>query len=54
MLNRAVEDLNHISAKDTEPKRFGRNITLIVSPFPVNKRKMKYGEPVVESSEAEE
>lgn len=40
----AVEDLKHIGTPDAEPRQVGRNITVIVSPLPSNKRVLKYNE----------
>lgn len=47
-MRRAVTDLAHIGHPDNEPKLVGRNIIVMMTPVPANKRKMKYnveGEP---------
>lgn len=46
VVKRAIADLTHVSVKDTEPKLAGRNITMILSPLPANKRKLKYNTDV--------
>lgn len=43
-VKQAVEDLKHIGTPDAEAKQVGRNITLILSPVPANKRVLKYNE----------
>lgn len=42
VVNRAVKDLDHIAQPDTPPRLVGRNITMIMSPLPANKKKLKY------------
>lgn len=44
-VNEAVKQLNHIGTPDADPKRVGRNITLIISPVPSTRRVLKYNEP---------
>ncbi len=51
-VNTAVETLNHVGTPDAPPKLVGRNITMIVSPLPENKRQLKYA--LEEDEEAEE
>lgn len=41
-VNRAVKELEHIGQPDSPPKLVGRNITLIMTPLPENKRKLKF------------
>jgi translation initiation factor IF-3 len=41
-ITRAVNDLNHVGHPDNEPKLMGRNIIIMMSPLPANKRKRKY------------
>lgn len=43
-IKRAVTDLGHIAHPDNEPKLMGRNIIIMMSPLPANKRKLKYNE----------
>ena len=45
VVKRAVKDLDHIGSNESEPRRAGRNITLIVAPLPANKRQLKYNDP---------
>lgn len=42
IVNRAVEDLNHIAKPDSDPRRVGRNITLTLSPLPANKKRRRW------------
>jgi translation initiation factor IF-3 len=41
-IKRAVSDLLHISHPDNEPKLMGRNIIVMLTPLPANKRKLKF------------
>jgi translation initiation factor IF-3 len=41
-IRRAILDLNHIGHPDAEPRLMGRNINVMVSPHPANKRKLKW------------
>lgn len=41
-IRRAIADLEHIGHPDNEPKLVGRNIIVMMSPHPANKRKRKY------------
>lgn len=50
-VKQAVESLNHIATPDAEPKRVGRNITMILSPLPSNRRSLKYNEPEADNDE---
>lgn len=48
VVRRAVQDLAHISTNENEPRRVGRNITLVLAPLPASKRKRKLTQPHVE------
>jgi len=48
-MRRAVSELGHIGHPDNEPKLVGRNIIVMMTPVPANKRKLKYN---VEGDEA--
>jgi len=41
-IKRAVADLAHIGHPDNEARLMGRNIIVMMSPLPANKRKLKY------------
>lgn len=41
-IRRAIKDLDHIGTPDNEPRLIGRNIIVMMSPLPVNKRKLIY------------
>jgi translation initiation factor IF-3 len=41
-IRRAVNDLLHVGHPDNEPKLMGRNIIVMVTPLPANKRKLKF------------
>ena len=41
-IRRAIAELDHIGTPDNEPRLVGRNIIVMMSPLPVNKRKLKY------------
>ncbi len=41
-VNKAVEELSGVGTPDSEPRLVGRNVTLILSPLPSNKRKLKF------------
>ena len=45
VIKRTVDDLEHIGTPDSEARLAGRSVTIIVSPLPENKRKLKYNEP---------
>lgn len=42
VLKRIVVDMEHIATPDFEPKLVGRNMTLMFTPLPANKRTRKY------------
>jgi translation initiation factor IF-3 len=41
-IRRAVNELAHMGHPDNEPKLIGRNIIVMMTPVPANKRKLKY------------
>lgn len=43
-IKRAVNDLAHIAHPDNEGRLMGRNIIVMMSPLPANKRKLKFNE----------
>lgn len=45
VMKRAVADLAGMGTPDSEPKLIGRNIHVMLTPLPVNKRKPKFHEP---------
>ena len=45
VMKRAVADLIGMGHPDSEPKLIGRNIHVMLTPLPVNKRKPKFHEP---------
>ena len=45
VIKRTIVDLEHIGIPDSEARLAGRSVTIIVSPLPENKRKIKYNEP---------
>jgi translation initiation factor IF-3 len=45
LMKRAVVDLAGMGHPDAEPKLIGRNIHVMLTPLPVNKRKPKFHEP---------
>ena len=46
VVKKALADLSGVGHPDSEPKLAGRNIMVMVSPLPANKRKPKLGGPV--------
>jgi len=42
LVARIREDLQHVSVADAEPKLIGRNINLMLTPLPLNKRVRKF------------
>ena len=44
LMNRVLDDLNQVGVKEMEGRLMGRNISLILSPLPVQKRKLKFNE----------
>jgi len=51
LVKKAVANLSHIGTPDSEPRKVGRNVTLLLSPLPANKRVLKYN---LEDEEEEE
>jgi translation initiation factor IF-3 len=51
-IRRAVNDLLHVAHADNEPKLMGRNIIVMMTPLPANKRKLKYNVEEDEESAA--
>ena len=45
VMKRAVADLAGMGHPDAEPKLIGRNIHVMLTPLPVNKRKPRFHEP---------
>lgn len=45
VMKRAAVDLEHVAVKEGEPKLNGRFVTMVISPLPQNKRKLKYTAP---------
>jgi translation initiation factor IF-3 len=54
VMKRAVVDLVGMGHPDADPKLIGRNIHVMLTPLPVNKRKPKFHMPDEHSAEAEE
>ena len=53
-VNLAKDELSGISTADSEPRLVGRQVTLILSPLPENKRKLKFNRPDEVLDESEE
>lgn len=51
VINKMVVDLEHIGSKDSPPNMSGRNLNVLISPLPANKRVLKY---TLKSEENEE
>lgn len=51
-IKRAVTDLEHVGHPDNQARLVGRNIIVMMTPLPANKRKLKYN--VEESEESDE
>jgi len=41
-IKRAVKDLDHMATPDNEPRLIGRNINVMMTPLPANRRHPKY------------
>lgn len=56
VIKRIVVDMDHIATPDFEPKLVGRNMTLMFTPLPANKRTRKYtaDDDVEQDDESEE
>ena len=46
VVKRAIKDLEHIGVPDTNPRLIGRSITLVMTPLPANKKKLKFTAPL--------
>jgi translation initiation factor IF-3 len=53
-IKRAVADLDHVGHPDNQARLVGRNIIVMMTPLPANKRKMKYNVDEEEEEEAVE
>ncbi len=51
---KAAQDLSHIGTADGEPRLSGRHVTLIMTPLPAAKRKLKYNESLTAGPGPEE
>jgi len=41
-IRRAIADLDHIATADNQPRLIGRNINVMMTPLPANRRELKY------------
>ncbi len=48
-IQRAIQDISHMATPDNEPKLVGRNINVMLTPLPANKRKPKYSHHLLDS-----
>ena len=46
VVNRAAGDLGHVATPDTDARKAGRHVSLVLSPLPSAKRKLKYNDHV--------
>ena len=53
-IGRAIQDLDHMATADNTPRLVGRNINVMLSPLPANKRKPKYSTHASDEPEPEE
>ena len=53
-VNMAAKTLEHVGSPDAPPKKVGRNVTMIVSPLPENKRHLTFAVDDEEGDEAGE
>ncbi|MBT6379871.1 MAG: translation initiation factor IF-3, partial [Opitutales bacterium] len=53
-IGRAIKDLDHMATADNTPRLVGRNINVMLSPLPANKRKPKYSNHASDEEEPEE
>lgn len=49
-INRAIKDLSGVGVADAPPRLMGRNLNALLSPLPVNKRKLRFNLPDEEDS----
>ena len=54
VMNRAIRDLKHIGANESEARMAGRNIITIVAPLPAGRRSLKYNERLDEREASQE
>lgn len=54
LIKRAIEQLSHMGTPDGEAKLIGRNISVIISPVAIGKRKLKYNAPDAELEDEED
>ena len=48
-IGRAIKDISHMATPDNEPKLVGRNINVMLTPLPANKRRPKYSHHLLDS-----
>ena len=48
MLKNAIKDLETMGTPDSDPRRAGRNISLMVAPLPKQRQKLKFSKEVEE------
>ena len=53
-ITRAIKDMDHMATPDNQPKLVGRNISVMLSPLPANKRRPKYSHHLVNQDEDED
>lgn len=53
-IRRAIADIAHMANPDNEPRLIGRNINVMLTPLPANKRKPKYSHHLVDSEQEED
>ncbi len=53
-MRRAIKDLDHMATADNQPRLVGRNINVMLSPLPANKRAPKYSHHLVNSDDEDE
>jgi translation initiation factor IF-3 len=49
LVKKTMQELQHIALKDSEPRLSGRNISVMISPIPKEKRKLKYNDEAPQS-----
>ncbi len=53
-MGRAIKDLEHMATADNTPRLVGRNINVMLSPLPANKRRPKYSPHLLESDKPDD
>ena len=53
-IRRAIADIAHMATPDNEPRLIGRNINVMLTPLPANKRKPKHSHHLVDSEHEED